>query len=249
MAARKWHQKKRWRIPLGFLAVSALFLAGLEYIPRFPFGPYVLYANLTEAERAARIPYEMLADEANAPFGAGYVYPDPVDVDGYPRRDGFPSREHRAAIARFPGVRDCLVKREQASPEPDLRLIDWDLFETNGEAEVCVWRILASLGTPERGKQWAAFHKPTTLKLEVKEPQRYVELDPSRLPRDHWSLDSETITYVRISWHYWDTRFSPVTTGLYSKWISLITRRYGVRVYWNDQGNLMFVTMKYGSIL
>lgn len=209
-AGRKWHQKKRWRLPLGFIAFCALFLAGLETIPRFPFGPYFLYANLTEAERAARIPYETLADETSAPFGAGYVYADPGFVDGYPQKDGFPSREQKAAAARFPGVRDCLVKREQGKPEPDLRLIDWDLFETIGEAEICVWRILASLGTPARGKLWAEFHKPSSIRFEVKEPKRYVELDPSRLPQDHWSRDSKTISYLNLGWNYWDTGFSVI---------------------------------------
>lgn len=248
-AARKWHQKKRWRLPLGIIAFCALYLAGLETIPRFPFGPYVLYANLSEAERAARVPYEILADETSAPFGAGFVYADPVNVDGYPYQEGFPSREQRAAAARFPGVRDCLVKREQDKSDPDLRLIDWDLFETNGEAEICVWRILASLGTPARGKLWMEFHKPTWLNFEIKDQKRFIEFNSVRLPNDHWSLESETIFYLRSAWSYWDTGFSVITRGLWSKFTNLTRRRFGVRAYWNDAGKLMFVTMQHASFL
>jgi hypothetical protein len=137
---RPWWKKKRWIAAGILLALAVCF----ETIPRFPFGPFRLYANLTAEQRAAKIPYDHLSDEATDPhFGGRPIIYNPPLV---------------AAIRRWPHVRDCLVASERNAEAPDLRLIDWDLFADYDEAMVCLWRIFASLGTSERIGNWIAFH-------------------------------------------------------------------------------------------
>jgi hypothetical protein len=137
---RPWWKKKRWIAAGILLALAVCF----ETIPRFPFGPYRLYANLTAEQRAAKIPYDHLSDEATDPLWRGQkiVHRDVI-----------------AARARFPHVRDCLIRSERNKAEPDLRLIDWDKFSINEEAEVCLWRIFASYGleNDEARRAWRKF--------------------------------------------------------------------------------------------
>jgi hypothetical protein len=137
---RPWWKKKRWIAAGILLALAVCF----ETIPRFPFGPFRLYANLTAEQRAAKIPYDHLSDEASEPFLRGL--------------DLIRNKPLFAARKRFPHVRDCLIATERNAEAPDLRLIDWDLFADHEEAKVCLWRIFASLGSGERIGTWIGFH-------------------------------------------------------------------------------------------
>ncbi|MCP4072925.1 MAG: hypothetical protein GY742_14505 [Hyphomicrobiales bacterium] len=133
-----WKRKRLWFA--GFAGIVAILLICIHTIPRFPFGPYTLYANLTEEQRNAKIPYKMLSNETTHPFFTGKAPKYVVEIERY--RD----------------VRDCLVSSERSKPEPDLRLIDWNKLWNYEEAEVCLWRILSSLGTKERATLWFSFH-------------------------------------------------------------------------------------------
>jgi len=86
--------KKRWAV-LSFFILMAVYLIGAQTIPRFPFGPFSLYSDLTEQERAETIPYKSLTDESSYPFASDST-----------------KRNHEKAIRKFPTVRDCLVKSE-----------------------------------------------------------------------------------------------------------------------------------------
>ena len=55
---------------------------------------------------------------------------------------------------KWPDARACLIAGEAAKPEPDLRRINWAKMRWAGDIEVCMWRIFASYGTPERARAW-----------------------------------------------------------------------------------------------
>ncbi|MBK8458697.1 MAG: hypothetical protein IPL47_17490 [Phyllobacteriaceae bacterium] len=141
---RPWWRKKRW-IGLGLFAV---WFTGNWFLPRFPFGPFTLYGDLTDELRAARIAYVTLSSEATHPFR--------------PYRFRFPGYDR--AVARFPDARSCLVKSERDKPDPDIRLIDWYAIGGFGlpwqgvtdTAEVCLFRLFAGM-TPETVAKWLEF--------------------------------------------------------------------------------------------
>ena len=136
--------KKRWIAA----AVLAVWIAGIWFVPRFPIGPFTLYGNMTDVERAARIPYSTLSSEATHPFKTR-VYKHA----GYDR-----------AAARFPDARSCLVKSERGQADPDIRLMDWYMIGDFGypwevatvAAEVCLFRLFAGM-PPESVAAWLEF--------------------------------------------------------------------------------------------
>ncbi|MEM9331059.1 MAG: hypothetical protein AAGA53_07015 [Pseudomonadota bacterium] len=130
-------KKKRWQV----LTVFVLFLFWVYFIPRFPFEPYQLYADLTPQERAAILPFEKLSTQKSYPF---YRM----------KRPG----KFQAAVSQFPDARSCLVASEAEKAKPDLRLMDWDKPKSTKGVEVCLWHIFSSLNTPERVQQWMIFH-------------------------------------------------------------------------------------------
>ncbi len=132
----------RW-VHLMIACATIALLACWYMLPRFPYGPYTLYTELTVEKRAARPSFVALANEQTHPFMYGQR---PL------------KRDWLAAIPRWPDVRDCLVRSERKKSEPDLRLINWDAFWTTADAEICLWRIFSSLGTPERAARWFEFH-------------------------------------------------------------------------------------------
>jgi len=153
---RPWWRKKRWWAT-GLFGLFCVWLLGLYTIPRFPFGPYTLYGGMTAQQRTAKIPYQTLSNEKTHPYRISGQKIDPDKL----------GPQIRNAIKRWPDVRDCLIRSEQDKKDPDLRLIDWDLFWTREEANVCLWRIFTSFGTDEsvmreRAKMWLRFqfHKP-----------------------------------------------------------------------------------------
>lgn len=153
-ARRPWWKKKRcWLgyLPLGLIAI---LLVCIYTIPRFPFGPYTLYGNLTDEQRTAIIPYETLTNEETHPF---YVR--------YERITNNP--QLKKAIRKYPHVRDCLVRSQADKQTPNLRLIDWHRLSGYTEGQVCLWRIFTSLESPERVKDWMSFHGYETSSTEL----------------------------------------------------------------------------------
>ena len=130
--------KKRWFF-LALLVPSICFILGKSMIPRFPFGPYLPYDNLTFEQVADVISYDRLTTEENFPFFGG-------DKEAYNKNKRPAIQWNQLAIDKYPDVRSCLVKKTGARDTPDLRFIDWDSFESLKEVEVCFWRIFSSLG-------------------------------------------------------------------------------------------------------
>ena len=128
------------RIVFALVSLFLLSVLGFLNIPNFPFGPYSLYGDMTEAEKAAPLPYSRLADSDLSLEYKPEFRPDPN------------------ALSAFPGVRDCLIRQQRDSDKPDLRLIDWNRIQTEDQAEICLWWIFLSLETPERAEAWMSFH-------------------------------------------------------------------------------------------
>jgi len=123
----------------------ALFIAGMNSIPRFPTGPFKLYVNMTEEQKAQPIPFAVLSTESLHPF----VY------------NGSAARSPQQILTtknKFKGVRDCLVSSEQNKKQPDLRMVNWDKFSSSEDVSICMWRIFNSLGSRKSAEKWVAFH-------------------------------------------------------------------------------------------
>lgn len=88
----------------------------------------------------APIPYDHLSSEESEPFG-NYGKP--------PMRN-----EEIRAAKRFTDVRSCLVRAEQSKDRPDLRKINWARMNNKAAIDVCMFRIFASYGTPEKAVLW-----------------------------------------------------------------------------------------------
>jgi hypothetical protein len=95
------------------------------------------------------IPYVRLAKQETVPF---LFLGKTVDED-HPRYG-----DYRRALRRFPDVRSCLIEREREKPQPDLRRIDWDAIQDIQEIEVCIYRIVTSIGDIEIAKLWLRYH-------------------------------------------------------------------------------------------
>lgn len=119
-------------------------------------------------------------------------------------RDAARWRQYAFALWRFPDVRSCLVKSERSAEIPNLLLLDWDRTGTGSGAEVCIFRIMRSLSSPEDVENWLAVHQfsfrgrsrrfsssfeaqfpeqPVTGLTAVWPNEKYRELNPNLLAR------------------------------------------------------------------
>ncbi len=89
---------------------------------------------------SAPIPYDHLSNERSEPYGSRGIPPQRA--------------EDIRAVKRLSNVRDCLVKSEREREIPDLRKIDWRRMTSTAKIRVCMFRIFASYGTPEKAVLW-----------------------------------------------------------------------------------------------
>lgn len=162
------------------------------------------------------IPYDHLASEKTDPFLIGGNRPT--------------VREWRRPIERYANVRDCLVRQERRAEVPDLRRINWEHLGGK-ERGVCVWRIFASLGTPERAAVWMAAQG-----LRVNGPRL---------------VSSGSLTEVYLSGGYSPTRDGRMLPGGTLVWRWITTKIvYGVSVIarWSEDGKLSGVAMSSSAL-
>ena len=74
-------------------------------------------------------------------------------------------KRYAPATRKFKDVRDCLIPSEAKKSIPDLRLINWHKMKSKAYIEVCMYRIFASLGTPEKAKLWFEAQSLKTAKI------------------------------------------------------------------------------------
>jgi len=106
------------------------------------FATYIqmaVWANFPEVT-GPPIPYNHLSSEKTEPYLISEKSPN-LSVD-------------RRAAKNWPDVRSCLVRSERQKDKPDLRKFNWGKMRKDADIRVCLFRISASLGTPEKTKQW-----------------------------------------------------------------------------------------------
>ncbi len=130
MCGRYWKRGKSLRVRRAVLALAVI--AGTNWYDR----------ARAEAPEVAGPPieYDHLSNEEIEPYGSRGVPPQ--------------RPEEKRAVRRFSDVRDCLVKEEQDKDIPDLRKIDWRRMTSTANIRVCLFRIFASYGTPEKAVLW-----------------------------------------------------------------------------------------------
>ncbi len=214
------------------LGLAVLYILAEYTIPRFPFGPYTLYGKLTAEQRAAVIPFDSLTDEQSYPFVG--LTPS-LNIGISPILN--PKRDYTKAIARFPSVRECLVRSEKAKQAPDLRLINWDKIHNMSDADVCTWRVFSSLGTSERAREWLVFHgarnaRITSLSTRV---SGNWPMSHSIKVNGKWQKERRALIFPTRGWHFMrKERFR---------------RGNGLSSLWEEHGNLESVYWKWQVIL
>ncbi len=127
-----WWKLGRGKRVLLSLAIIASAFAGLNWSDR-------ARAEAPEVS-GPPIEYDHLSSEKAEPYGS---------------RGAPPQRpEEKRAVRRFADVRDCLVRVEQEKDIPDLRKINWQMMTSTANIRVCMFRIFASYGTPEKAVLW-----------------------------------------------------------------------------------------------
>jgi hypothetical protein len=96
------------------------------------------------------IQYEKLSTQAEDPF----LFLGKLVEPGHPRFEAF-----KEALQRFPNVRTCLLDSEVNSEEPNLLKFDWRRPEGGPELEVCLFRVMSSLGGPGPIYEWLQYHE------------------------------------------------------------------------------------------
>ena len=142
MSGRNWKLGKSVRVKrqLLLLAVIAAVFEGVNWYDR-------ARADALDAS-GLPIEYDHLSNEKNEPYGS---------------RGMIPQRpEEKRAVRQFSDVRDCLVRVEQEKDIPDLRKIDWQRMTSTANIRVCMFRIFASYGTPEKAVMWLKAQGLTT---------------------------------------------------------------------------------------
>jgi hypothetical protein len=94
------------------------------------------------------IPFKRLSDEKNFPFL------DSGRPLSYLKNKAPNYNEYRAAVSRFSNVRACLIAQEKEEQHPNLTRFDWNEVKAQEDAEVCIFRVVSSLGGADETKQW-----------------------------------------------------------------------------------------------
>jgi len=238
--AKKIRPKKRWFVS-GFFILLALYLLGLQTIPRFPFGPYKIYSDLSAEKEAAIIPYKYLSSEEAYPYVRS--------------KYGDRQTNYDLEIKKWPNAQSCLVETELTKSEPDLRLVNWYRFKTYRDAEVCLWRIFDSLGTPEKVVRWFEFQR-SYFKCEYEENNapslkstkisNSVRHHPSAL---QWKKESTKIVTFQGNWPFNKCRDLVPSRGIKGRLTSKISKGQFVRSVFDDENKIREIELTYYSKL
>ena len=138
-------RKNRRKLKTWLSAITVIILItllGYHFVPRFPFGPFTLYEDLTAEEKTEPLVYNVLSNEDTYPFKPHQNFDD----------------ARNPIIEKYFDPRSCLVKSQRKADVLDLRLIDWNKFRSYHEVEVCLWRIFSSFENTEDTQTWLEFH-------------------------------------------------------------------------------------------
>ena len=210
-----------------------LFLVGKYTIPRFPFGPYSHYTDLTAVQKADLISYTHLTNEDSHPFvyaDVNYPFNLFARISAKKRRD--------VAIEKFPDTRSCIIIAMREPQKPDLRLLDWDSFQSLEEVNVCLWRIFSSLETPEKVEKWFYFQNVKSIS------SRPV------LNQEHYTTDYIVGHHMIATWSIrGDKSFPYPSKGIRLFKDGALSQTVGFTCFWDDSGKLRSVSSRWGVVL
>ena len=191
-----------------FLIYSGVILAALFTIPWF---------DTTSVEvsefTGSPIAYDYLSSEKTDPFRVHGKAP-------YKRADRSLWADKRA-VRRWPDVRSCLVRSERKAEKPDLRKMNWGKLRRKEDVEVCLFRIAASLRSPEAMRDWFISQGMQRVRITG------LKKSPNLLPKDMWSV--QAMNYFSTGKSF---RSSPIP---WRNWIMFISRseNFGVSIMQN----------------
>ncbi|WP_129422406.1 hypothetical protein [Rhizobium leguminosarum] len=97
------------------------------------------------SETSQRIEPRRPSAESEFPF-AIYGRPASTLVEGGGR--------YNPSIRKYPDASACLVETERTNAHPDLTRVNWDSMDLTTDVDVCVFRILTSIGHIGEGRRW-----------------------------------------------------------------------------------------------
>jgi len=108
------------------------------------------------------------------------------------------------AARRWPDVRSCLIRSERKAERPDLRKMDWGKMRREEDIEVCLFRIAASLRSPEAMRDWFVSQGMQRVRVSVlaKTPNVYTE-DMWVVQAINYFSTGKTFRASVIPWRYW----------------------------------------------
>ncbi|MEJ2018147.1 MAG: hypothetical protein P8X51_07580 [Maritimibacter sp.] len=178
---------------------------------------FVIY--IVAEHTVTRVP-DYLPDLSGPPIAYDYLAneeTDPFPIDQIRLRPDI----WREPIIQYSNVRDCLVAEERNADMPNLRRIDWAGL-SSVERSVCVWRIFASLGTPERAADWARAQRLKVLGTSTHDQAQ----------RDGY------ISMRALHYAHEDNALLPGGTALGRRVSFFLTRDEGVMARWSVDGKI-----------
>lgn len=100
-----------------------------------------------------------------------------------------------AALRRFPDAQSCLKEGADATQPNDLLQMDWDRIERDAEASVCVFRLLAALGSVDKFTAFAEAQGFGVSDSGFNPASPFVERDGSLKVSAGWSIRAKGPRY------------------------------------------------------
>lgn len=177
------------------------------------------------------IPYDHLSSEETKPFITRTSGIRPIDFGENSKME----KRYAPATRKFKNVRDCLIPSEAKKVIPDLRLINWRKMKSKAYIEVCMYRIFASLGTPEKAKLW--FEAQGLIKIKVKNRIASKKINGKIVIVNGGHVDDEQITVSAVNYPKKSGRMYVSTKTGFSSWLSRhLIYAEGFGVTWSNGG-------------
>jgi hypothetical protein len=155
-------------------------------------------AHLEELARklsSSTFPMTRNSDEASKPFKSA-------------SGQGEPGWLYWLPIKRFPDTRSCLTAPQRRVETPDLLAFDWAAMSSGEAVEVCLFRVLSSIGSVEGARHW--FHRQGYSTTEpvpsFRDPDRIVALNAGRL--FSYEVAPKWPSWGLQKWRIWSTAHS-----------------------------------------
>jgi hypothetical protein len=141
----------------------------------------------------------------------------------------------KVAMLDFPNPESCLQKEAFSDAGTDLARMDWDQIDNSKEAEVCMFRLLASLGGMENSEDWL-------------EAQGF-RLSPNGFNAQKPYEERDGTLRVMASWSIRDNGPKFPTRGPIRRFFSSIPYGMSVNTAWTaDRSKLLYVRLGFNTL-